>query len=257
MNSGDAFERSRELTDQLRDELRDIRRDVEALVEGEVRRATDPGRIEALVREAVRREMTARSSWLVTNAAWLAPVAAALVGLALGLSVFAIVSVRARTPQAAEQAAIVIDPAPAARSVLPVETPDPANVAARYDSLFAARDTVFEPLLRLLERPDGNSTVRAAAAAWRLGRMNETYRGVLHSAFVQLALHELDPTIPVDGGFLRNPCRGTSCDALLRLWRVQGESFAMPPYHAGAANDSAAVRVAERVLVMHGLESDG
>jgi hypothetical protein len=254
MNS-DAFEQSRELTDALREELRDIRRDVEAMVDSSMRRAADPERIEALVREAVRREMKARSSWLVTNAAWLAPVAAALVGLALGLSLFAVLSVRSRPSPPVEQAAV--ESAPVARAVLQVQAPDPARTAARYDSLFAARDPVFEPLLQLLERPDGNMTVRAAAAAWRLGRLNETNRGVLHSAFVQLALHQLDATIPVDGGLMRNPCRGASCDALLRVWRDQGERFAMPPYHAGVADDSAAIGVAERVLVMHGLESGG
>jgi hypothetical protein len=253
VTSKDAFERSREQTDQLREELKDIRRDVEALVEDEVRRAADPARIEALVRQAVSRELTTRTPWLVTNAFWVGPLTGALVGLAIGLSAFTLVSVRRGTPAADAVMVAAADPGAAPESAPPAASPrrEPAQLAARYDSLFDARAAAFDPLLRAVESSTSNEIVRSAIAAWRMGGMTAVQRERLHAALVQLALRDAgEAGITIDGGMLRDPCRGASCGALLAVWREQGERLTMPVYTATAAEDNAAVRIAERVLVL-------
>ncbi len=257
MSDGSGFQRSRELTEEVREGLRDIRRDVAAIVDAEVRRAANPAKIEALAREAVRREIVAKTPWLITNAIWVGPVTGALLGLALGLSIFASLRVRGGKEPADAPAGVVADVrAGTAAGAAALSDPlAPVHLAARYDSLFGARDSAFLPMLRSLEAATASASVRAAVAAWRRGLMTEAQQERLHSAFVQLTLREIDPAVPLDGGILRSPCRGSSCRALLRMWSDRERRLALPPFHTGATGDSAAIRIAERVLVLARVES--
>jgi hypothetical protein len=252
----DAYRASRDQTEGLERELRDIRRDVEAIVTQEVRRATDPARVEGIVRDAVRRELSARTPWLVLHAGWVGPLVGVLLGLSLGLGVFAVVLARRdRAIPAADTTVATLDaPALPAASASPETTApaaDPAQLAARYDSLFGAADGAFHPLLGAVDSATTNAVVQRAVAAWGQRALTQAERDRLHGALVQLALRDLvEPALVVDGEILRDPCRGTTCGALLRVWRDRGRELALPPYHAGAAADGAAVRQAERVLVM-------
>jgi hypothetical protein len=133
--------------------------------------------------------------------------------------------------------------------------PDGASArAAVYDSLWAARSPVFEPLLERLEGVTGESTVRRALDAWRAGSATPLQRDLLHSALVQYSLREMGADLSVDGQLLRNPCRGASCSALLNFWETRREEFALPPVPEDAPRNTDALRVAENVLVLRTLE---
>lgn len=261
MSSREPFDRERELTESLREELRDLRRDVEAIVEREVRRAADPARIEATVRESVRREISARTPWLIANAAWVGPLAGVLVGLALGISVFALVASRRGDGSPVDSPPVAMsNPSPngaaAAAPSASEAARDAASQAARYDSLFEARSPMFDLLIRSVDTGTTNPTVRAAIASWREGSMTPTEADRLHVAFLQLVLRDaVDLGLEIDGGILRNPCRGSTCGALLRVWQDRGERMGLPAWHAGVAEDSAAVAVVERMLVLDRLEA--
>jgi hypothetical protein len=249
----DAYRASRQQTERLEQELRDIRRDVEAIVTQEVRRATDPARVEAIVRDAVRREMAARTSWLAAQATWVAPLAGLLLGLALGLSIFAVVVARRDGAAMADGTTVATLDAPAAAASPEAPAPviDPARVAARYDSLFGAADRAFLPLLAVVDSATTNAVVHGAVAAWGQRALTPAEKDRLHGALVQLALRDLvDPGLVVDGEILRDPCRGTTCGALLRVWRDRGRELSLPAHHAAATEDGTAVRQAERVLIM-------
>jgi hypothetical protein len=264
VNEADAYERSRELTVELRDELRDLRRDVEAMVDAEVRKAADPARIDAQVREAVRRELRQRTPWLMANASWVGPVIGVAAGVAIGLSVLALVlAVRAGGEP---EVVVAANPANAAAPG-PVTAAangngnasesvrEPARLAARYDSLLAARDARFEPHVRAIEAGTSSEAVREAARGWRAGTTSAAYRDRLHSALVQLALREIDPSLALDGEIQRDPCSGVTCRKLLDVWRSSGESWGLPAYTAGAAADGASVRTLERLLVLAMVEA--
>lgn len=262
MAERDAYRASRQQTERLEQELRDVRRDVEAIVTQEVRRATDPARVEAVVRDAVRREMAARTSWLAAQAKWVAPLAGLLLGLALGLSIFAVVVAQRDGAAISDGTTVATLDAPAASAPTatrdtPAPAADPARVAARYDSLFGAADRAFLPLLGAVDSATTNAVVHAGVAAWGRRPLTQPERDRLHAALVQLVLRDVaDPALVVDGEILRDPCRGTTCGALLRVWRERGRELSLPAYHAAAAEDGAAVRQAERVLVMTRVSAD-
>jgi hypothetical protein len=261
MNRRDPFRESQELTERLRDELKDIRLDVDAIVREEVARSNlDPARVEAIVREAVRRELNSNTPWLIAQQQWLLPAIGLLLGISIGLSAFAIVRLRALTPPAEQVAAATTAGTTPATAVAPAAAPappDPARLAARYDSLFAGFSPALDGLVRRVEAASRDQTVRTAIAAWRLGQISPELAGRLHSAFVQISLRDaIDSTLAVDGGILRDPCSGSSCGALLRLWRESGARYALPPF-PGEPVDAAQLAIAERALIMHGVAPGG
>lgn len=252
--SGDRFREGQDLTRALRDELKHVREDVDAIVRREVERAgVDPARVAMIVREAVARELDARTPWALARIQWVGPAIGVAVGLALGLSAFAVFSVRSAGP--ARDPANVVASAPETAPIL-VTPPlavssDPAARAARYDSLIANHAPELDPLVAQVEDATVDGEVRTAIAAWRLRRTSPGQRERLHAALVQSILRaEVDSGLAIDGGILREPCRGQSCAALLELWQARGADFGLPPYTASAATDGLAVRDAERLLVL-------
>jgi hypothetical protein len=262
MSRRDAFRESQELTERLRDELKDIRLDVDAIVREEVARSNlDPARVEAIVREAVKRELNANTPWLIAQQQWLLPAIGLLLGISIGLSAFAIVRLRALTPPATQVAANTTAGAtPAATVAAPAAAPappDPARLAARYDSLFANFSPALDGLVRRVEAASRDQTLKTAIAAWRLGQISPELATRLHSAFVQISLRDaVDSTLAVDGGILRNPCSGSSCGAMLRLWRESGARYDLPPF-PGEPVDAARLAIAERALIMHAVAPGG
>lgn len=258
--SGDAFRDEQALTDALRDELRDVRGEVEAIVRREVTRAgIDAAHIQAAVRQAVAKELDARTPWALARIRWVGPALGLAIGLALGLSVFAVYAVR-RAPQAQAPQMVTAtgDPATseaAERAPSLPESVEPAALAARYDSLLAAHAPPLGALVDALDGQTPSPDVRTAIAAWRLGRMSETQRERLHAALVQSVLRaEIDSALVIDGDILREPCGGRSCSALLKLWQQRGEAAGLPAWSAGAAADVATLRTVERILVLERAE---
>jgi hypothetical protein len=132
---------------------------------------------------------------------------------------------------------------------------DASQRAAVYDSLWDARSPLFEPLLVHLERATSDRAVNEALEAWRAASLTPLQSDLLHSALVQYALtQETGADLTVDGQLLRNPCRGTSCSALLNFWETRKDSLGLPPVPEDAPTDPAALRVAENVLVLGALE---
>jgi hypothetical protein len=132
---------------------------------------------------------------------------------------------------------------------------DASQRAAVYDSLWDARSSLFEPLLVHLERATSDRAVNDALQAWRAAALTPLQSDLLHSALVQYALtQETGADLTVDGQLLRNPCRGTSCSALLNFWETRKDSLGLPPVPDDAPTDPAALRVAENVLVLGALE---
>jgi hypothetical protein len=132
---------------------------------------------------------------------------------------------------------------------------DASQRAAVYDSLWDARSPLFEPLLVHLERATSDRAVNDALEAWRAAALTPLQSDLLHSALVQYALtQETGADLTVDGQLLRNPCRGTSCSALLNFWETRKDSLGLPPVPEDAPTDPAALRVAENVLVLEALE---
>jgi hypothetical protein len=141
--------------------------------------------------------------------------------------------------------------APAATSALAVLPADAAGRTALYDSLWAARSPLFDPLLAEVERDSEDRAIGRAVASWREGAMDMQEGDLLHSALVQEALNlRLERDLEIDGQLLRNPCRGTSCSALLELWRGQRERYGLPEVPADAATNTTALRQAETALVL-------
>lgn len=258
--SGDAFRDEQALTDALRDELRAVRGEVEAIVRREVTRAgIDPAHVQAAVRQAVAKELDARTPWALARIRWVGPALGLAVGLALGLSVFAVYAARRAPPvEPAQVAAADGDaaaPAAAERASSLPERVDPAALAARYDSLLAAHAPPLGALVDALDGQTPSADVRTAIAAWRLGRMSETQRERLHAALVQSVLRaEIDSALVIDGDILRDPCGGRSCGALLKLWQQRGEALGLPAWSAASAADVAAIRTVERMLVLERAE---
>jgi hypothetical protein len=128
---------------------------------------------------------------------------------------------------------------------------DPAARAALYDSLWAARSPLFDPLLAAVERDSDDDAIERALEAWRADGVDVQEGDLLHSAFVQAALNlRMGRDLDVDGQLLRNPCRGSSCTALLDLWRVQRERYGLPEPPPDAATNTTALRLAEVALVL-------
>jgi hypothetical protein len=251
--SGDAFRDEQALTDALRDELRQVRGDVEAIVRQEVARAgIDPAHVQAVVRQAVAKELDARTPWALARIRWVGPAIGVAVGLALGLSTFAVFAVRRAPVPPQEPVAQAEAPAPpAALQTAPDVRADPAALAARYDSLLAAHAPPLGALVDALDPQTRNADVRTAIAAWRLGRMSDTPRDRLHAALVQAVLRaEVDSALTIDGNILREPCGGRSCGALLKLWQERGEAFGLPAWSADAAADVTTIGTVERILVL-------
>jgi len=251
--SGDPFRDEQALTEALRAELRQVRGDVEAIVRQEVTRAgIDPAHVQSLVRQAVAKELDARTPWALARIRWVGPAVGVAVGLALGLSLFAVYATRrapATPPQPVAQAEA---PAPAVTEpATPAVRSDPAALAARYDSLLAAHAPPIGALVDALDPLTRDPDVRTAIAAWRLGRMSDAQRARLHAALVQSVLRtEVDSALVIDGNILRAPCGGRSCGALLKLWQERGEAFGLPAWTADAPTDSQAIATVERLLVL-------
>jgi hypothetical protein len=132
---------------------------------------------------------------------------------------------------------------------------DASQRAAVYDSLWDARSPLFDPLLVHLERSTSDRGVNDALEAWRGATLTPLQSDLLHSALVQYALTQATGAdLTVDGQLLRNPCRGTSCSALLNFWETRRDSLGLPPVPDDAPTDPAALRVAENVLVLGALE---
>jgi hypothetical protein len=134
--------------------------------------------------------------------------------------------------------------------------PESANArAAVYDSLWQAHSAVFSPLLERVEDATEESTLRRALQAWRAGTLTPLQRDLVHSAFVQYSLRaQTGANLALDGQLLRNPCRGASCSALLNFWETRGQSLGLPPVPEDAPRNTAALRMAENVIVLRTLE---
>lgn len=127
----------------------------------------------------------------------------------------------------------------------------PAAREAFYDSLWAVRSPLFDPLLATVEEETDEATVERVAEAWREGELDLQQADLLHSAFVQAAIAErTGRPLELDGQLLRNPCRGRSCLALLELWREEGDRYGLPDPPDDAATNTAALRRAEVALVL-------
>jgi hypothetical protein len=141
--------------------------------------------------------------------------------------------------------------APGATSVLVALPADAPGRTALYDSLWAARSPLFAPLLAAVERDSEDRAIGRAVASWRAGSVDMQEGDLLHSALVQQALNlRLGRDLEIDGQLLRNPCRGTSCSALLDLWRAQSERYGFPAMPADAATNTTALRQVEVALVL-------
>jgi hypothetical protein len=254
--SRDGFREAQDLTRAIRDELKDVRSDVDALVRREVQKSgIDEATMRALVRRAVADELSRRTSWAMR---WVVPGVALSIGLALGLSVFAVWAVRRGNDAVIPPTTVAANaPAPATEPA-PVQPLAPAQLASRYDSLLAAHAPALAPLVDRLPTETANVRVNAAVEAWRLGRMTAEQRAHLHTALVQSVLRaEVDSSLLIDGNILRNPCGGRSCTALLDLWRERGAEFGLPAWTTTGAADDATLAVVERVLVLDRAERDG
>lgn len=193
--------------------------------------------------------------------------------LALGLVAIALVgwfALRGLRESAGEQAvtgdsgsvATVPTPLPA-EVVAPVAGPslaqlpgDPAARQAFYDSLFAARSPLFDPLLTALDEATTDRPVKRAITAWKEGPVDAQDADLIHSALLQHVLRaDTDPRIQIDGQVLRNPCRGGSCTALLTLWEKRRVYLGLPAVPSDAATNAAALRQGEAALVLDWMRS--
>lgn len=257
----DGFRDGQELTRALRAALKDVRGDVEAIVRREVERAgIDETQVRALVRRAVAAELDARTPWALARIRWVGPAVGLAVGLALGLSVFAVYAARGADRGAAVPAATATadSAASAAEQTVAPARPAPAQLVARYDSLFEAAAPPLGALVDRLSIETRRDEVRTAVAAWKQGRMSADQRERLHAALVQSVLRaEIDSTLAIDGSILREPCGGRSCAALLRLWEERGPEFGLPVWPGVASADGVALRTVERLLVLDRAERAG
>ncbi len=254
------FEDAVRETDRYRTELESLREEARAAARAEVQSsALKRERLEALVRELVTRELRAqRGPWWWFGArdagdAWLRLLAAAgIVVVLVGTGVFA--GAKLFAPEPAPVAATTDAQAPADASETTAPTPaTPEALAARFDSLFQARDALLAPLVAEVESLTTADPVRAAAAAWRTNAaLNPAQVERLGSALAQAALNRFiapaDAPLTLDGMIRRSPCAGASCDALLAAWRSPPLNAPLPAYDPAAGED--VLRVVERVLVM-------
>jgi hypothetical protein len=141
---------------------------------------------------------------------------------------------------------------PDSAAVPAVATPptDPAARQVYYDSLFAARSSLFDVLIAAVEPETKDRPVKRAIAAWRAGPVDAQDADLIHSALLQHELKSVDPRIEIDGQVLRNPCRGRSCTALLTVWKTQRERYGLPPVPADATTNAKVLRQAEAAVVL-------
>lgn len=133
--------------------------------------------------------------------------------------------------------------------------PEPASQrAAVYDSLWTARSPLFRPLLERVAGATETDEVEEAIGAWE-GTLTPLQDDLLRSALVQYVLREeVDGQLVVDGHLLRNPCRASSCSALLNLWESKREEYGLPAVPEDAPRNPTALRVAENVVVLRWLQ---
>jgi hypothetical protein len=265
----DPFERGQRESEELRKALDDLRDDIRAMVREEMARRDEvPADVEGSIREAVRIEVRSHTAprpfW---GSVGLVAVGV-VIGLAMGALGYGALVVGAddrESPVATAGEEAEVDAPGASASGSPPddrENPTPATPderAALYDSLLATRSARLEPLVLRLEAAGAAAPVLAAVEAWRAGReLDPEERRRLHDGLVQLSLNEeAGAGLALDGLLTRAPCRGSSCGALLELWTERGTELGMPPAPEGAAADSAALAVAERVLVLRRAEAGG
>ena len=253
MNDGDPvddrdFERERELTGMYRDALDAFAEDARRIVREEVAAAqSSRGEAEDLVRRGAN---PAGLPW--TAAALAATIVITALGAAWGV-------VRLAGPGPADtvtlagtdSAAVGEDSTTATESTLATR-PAPATpreLAARFDSLFDARDDRLAAIVLSAASP----SLAARVDDWALGRTENDL--LVHNILVQLALRAVvDSTLTVDGAILRRPeCRGETCGALLAHWRAHQDDPRYPPLGAAPAADGDGIALVERVLVLrHG-----
>lgn len=253
------FEHERRLTGMYRDALDAFREDARGIVRGEVAAARPrPDELEDLLRGVVGEELGRRGwSGSAVGLPWSAAGLAATMVIAVLVVVWGIAEVAGWGGSLPESAGGAVAgrgmPGPAADSsgetgraateVLP-GPPSPVDLAARYDSLFAARDPRLGGVLVAIPAPR-----RAAALdGWTEGGDSEA----VHDYLVQLALRGLvDSVLDVDGAILRGPpCRGETCGALVEHWRVHRADPRYPPFGSDPAADTAGLARVERILVL-------
>lgn len=247
----DDLEAQRALTAEFRQALDAFAEDAQRIVRNEVSRVTpDADAIEEMVRRVAREEAGAalrgrdrQISWVTVGVASLAALLASGVGWTVarwagdGPAPPAVEAVQAAVPAAVTEP--VLD--------------GPAR-AARYDSLFAARDSTLVTMTgRIL--PGADSVLADAVAAWRSGDTAHDAR--VHDVLVQLRLREVvDSTLVLDGRILRRPtCAGASCAALARLWEQRAGRDGYPDLPEDPAADTSGLAIVERLLVLDGMVS--
>jgi hypothetical protein len=257
----DPFEEGREQAEARRRDLEALREDVRAIVRDEVGRAgVSESDLKRMVWDLVRAETATAAPQKRAAPVLVWVVAAAVIGLLGGALGYRALAGAPDEPTAAQQDAQVPDPGDAHPAPAEAEAPPtPAERAARWDSLVAARSPALDPLLVRLEAAGPAAPVRAALVAWRGGAaLDDPAARRLHDALVQLTLNEVAGSdLALDGVLTREPCGGSSCGALLRVWQEQGEAHGMPAYPADAATDAEALRIAERALLYGRVEGEG
>ena len=270
MSARDAFEEGRDAAEQRRSDLDVLREVVRAIVRAEVERAgMSESDLERLVAELVEKRAanaSGLSRWPAT--AWVAVGVAG--GVLVGAFGYGMLTGRAPDAGSAETgisavgvgvpSAAGLDPGVEALDsvVAPAVSPalSPADRAAVYDSLFDARAALLGPLISDLEASSIALPVSEAIQAWRGGgALTAGQRRRLHDGMLQLTVGGLTGVaLSLDGLVTRGPCSGSSCGALLDLWRTRGEELGLPPFPADAANDAAELSVVERLLLLGRLE---
>ena len=251
------FERERKLTGMYRDALDAFREDARRVVREEVAAARPrPGELEELVRRTVGEEVGRQRGTDSAGLPWSAAgLAATMVIAALGVvwGITLVAGPGGASPRSVgdsdgvgEVAGAGVDSSETTAPPLtevPPEPPTPVELAARFDSLFAARDRRLGAVLVAVP-PSSRTT---ALDAWQAGGDSE----VVHNVLVQLALRALvDPTLDVDGAILRSPCRGQTCGALIEHWRAHLGDPRYPPLGPGPAVDAAGLAQVERILIL-------
>lgn len=251
------FEHERKLTGMYRDALDAFREDARRIVREEAAAARPgPGEVEELVRSAVGGEMAAMGEAGSAGLPWSAAgLAAAMVIAALAVSWGVTVAVgrggdasaRAGEVGGARGPPVAGADSPAAPAPAPDEAGPrpqrPAELAARFDSLFASRDPRLGGVLATVPAPARES----ALDGWTADGDGD----VAHNFLVQIALRALaDRTLGVDGAVLRGPCRGETCGALIEHWRAHRDDPRYPPLGPDPAADAAALAQVERIAVL-------
>ena len=253
------FEHERKLTGMYRDALDAFREDARGVVREEVDAARPrPDELENLVRGVVAEEVGRRGgTGSAAGLPWSSAGLAATMAIAVLGVVWGIAAVAGRggiSPNGAGGtgggggvAGAAADSSEETGQVAAEVLPGPAHairLAARYDSLFAARDPRLGAVLL---------AIPAAGRAPALDGWTEGGNGkVVHDFLVQIALRAVvDTTLDVDGTILRGPpCRGDTCGALIEHWRARRGDPRYPPLGPDPAVDTAGLAQVERILIL-------